>query len=63
VATAELELMKAYVKPDGFNGALGEVDEARVDKIIKLLEEADQVKPAGTVKPADVVDDALAPKG
>jgi NitT/TauT family transport system substrate-binding protein len=63
VATAELELMKAYVKPDGFNGALGEVDESRVDKIIKLLEEADQVKPAGTVKPADVVDDALAPKG
>lgn len=63
VATAELKLMKPYVKPDNFNGPLGEADPARVQKIIKLLEEADAIKPAGTVQPADVVNDALAPKG
>ena len=63
VATAELNLMKPYVKPAGFNGSLGEVDEARVEKVIKLLEEADQVKPAGSMKPSDVVSLNLAPKG
>jgi NitT/TauT family transport system substrate-binding protein len=63
VATAELELMKPYVKPVDFTGPLGEVDPNRVQKIINLLEEADAVKPKGSMKPADVVNDALAPKG
>ncbi|ONI69486.1 thiamine biosynthesis protein [Kribbella sp. ALI-6-A] len=63
VATAELQLMKPYVKPDDFTGPLGEVDPNRVQKIINLLEEADAVKPKGSMKPADVVNDALAPKG
>ncbi|MGC4942958.1 ABC transporter substrate-binding protein [Kribbella sp. DT2] len=63
VATAELQLMKPYVKPDDFSGALGEVDPNRVQKVINLLEEAEAVKPKGAMKPADVVNDALAPKG
>ncbi|ADB32201.1 NMT1/THI5 like domain protein [Kribbella flavida DSM 17836] len=63
VATAELKLMKPYVKPENFDGALGQVDPARVQKIIDLLEEADAVAPKGSMKPADVVNDALAPKG
>ena len=62
VATKELELMKHYVKPDGFNGALGEVDTARVEKVIAALVAAGQV-PQGGITPADVVDGALAPKG
>jgi NitT/TauT family transport system substrate-binding protein len=63
VATAELQLMKPYVKPDDFSGPLGEVDATRVQKVITLLEEAEAVKPKGSMKPADVVNDALAPKG
>ncbi len=63
VATAELQLMKPYVKPETFSGPLGEVDPTRVQKIINLLEEADAVKPKGAMKPTDVVNDALAPKG
>ncbi len=63
VATAELQLMKPYVKPDNFSGALGEVSTDRVQKVINLLEEADAVKPKGAMKPTDVVNDALAPKG
>lgn len=63
VATAELNLMKGYVKPEGFNGALGEVDVARVQKVIDQLGQAGQVKPPGSIKPADVVSESLAPKG
>lgn len=62
VATAELKLMKPYVKPDDFNGALGEVDPGRVERVIAALVDAKQVQP-GTITPADVVNDALAPKG
>ncbi|TWD83754.1 NitT/TauT family transport system substrate-binding protein [Kribbella amoyensis] len=61
VATQELKLMKEYVKPEGFTGPLGDVDTARVQKVIDALVDAKQV---GTdIKPADVVDGALAPKG
>jgi NitT/TauT family transport system substrate-binding protein len=62
VATAELNLMKKYVKPAGFQGQLGEVDEQRVTKVIAALVDAKQV-PANLLTPADVVDGALAPKG
>ena len=63
VATKELELMKPYTKPDGFNDPLGSVDPQRVDTIIKLLDEAGQITPKGSVKTADVVTLDLAPKG
>jgi len=63
VATEELTLMKKYVKPGDFNGALGEVDVTRVQKVIDQLEEAKQITPAGSIKPADVVSESLAPKG
>jgi NitT/TauT family transport system substrate-binding protein len=62
VATEELKLMKPYVKPDGFNGALGEVDPSRVDRIIADLVDAGQV-PKGGITGADVVNGDLAPKG
>jgi NitT/TauT family transport system substrate-binding protein len=62
VATAELNLMKDYVKPKGFKGQLGEVDEQRVKTVIAALVDAKQV-PANTLTPADVVDGTLAPKG
>ena len=62
VATAELELMKQYVKPTGFKGQLGEVDEQRVKTVIAALVDAKQV-PANALTPADVVDGTLAPKG
>ena len=58
----ELNLMKPYVKPEGFNGALGEVDFKDVETIIKDLEDAKQIAP-GSVNPSDVVDRDLAPKG
>jgi NitT/TauT family transport system substrate-binding protein len=61
VATAELKLMAPYVKPEGFSGPLGAVDDARVDRIIKALVESKAV-PAGSITTAQVVDDALAPK-
>ncbi len=62
VATEELKLMKPYVKPDDFSGPLGNVDTARVQKVIDAVKGADkEVNPALT--PADVVDGALAPKG
>jgi NitT/TauT family transport system substrate-binding protein len=63
VATAELDLMKPYVKPDGYNGPLGGVDVDRVQTVIDQLGQAGQVKPAGSIKPADVVNEPLAPKG
>lgn len=62
VATEELKLMKPYVKPDGFTGALGEVNPERVERIIAALVAAGQV-PQGGIAPADVVDGNLAPKG
>lgn len=62
VATAELQLMKPYVKPDGFTGPLGAVDEARVQRVINLLVDAKQMS-ADAMKPADLVNGALAPKG
>jgi len=62
VATEELNIMKKYIKPQGFNGPLGEVDLNRVKTIIALLENADQIKPAGSIKPEDVVTLSLAPK-
>jgi NitT/TauT family transport system substrate-binding protein len=63
VATKELELMKPYVKPDGFNDPLGAVDPTRVQKILTTLDDAGAIEPAGTIKPADVVTIDLAPKG
>jgi NitT/TauT family transport system substrate-binding protein len=61
-SVAELNLMKPYVKPADFSGALGQVDMARVEAIIKDLVDADQISP-GAVNPSDVVDRNLAPKG
>jgi NitT/TauT family transport system substrate-binding protein len=62
VATEELNIMKDYIKPDGFNGPLGDVNVDRVKTIIKLLDDAQAIKPAGSVKPEDVVTMSLAPK-
>jgi NitT/TauT family transport system substrate-binding protein len=62
VATEELNIMKKYIKPDGFDGPLGDVDVDRVKKIISLLDESGAIKPAGSVKPEDVVTMSLAPK-
>ncbi|WP_112240975.1 ABC transporter substrate-binding protein [Kribbella monticola] len=62
-SVAELNLMKPYVKPDGFTGELGEADGERVERILKALENAGEIKPAGSLNPADVVDRDLAPKG
>jgi NitT/TauT family transport system substrate-binding protein len=63
VATEELTIMKKYVKPDGYDGPLGAVSLDRVNKVIALLEDAEQIKPKGSVKAADVVTLDLAPKG
>ena len=54
--------MKPYVKPEGFDGPLGEVDFEDVETIIKDLEDAGQIA-KGSVNPSDVVDRDLAPKG
>jgi len=62
VATEELNIMKDFTKPDGFNGPLGEVTLERVKTVIKLLDDAQAIKPAGSVKPEDVVTFDLAPK-
>jgi NitT/TauT family transport system substrate-binding protein len=61
VATKELEIMKDYVKPQGFNGPLGDVTQDRVQKVISLLEESDAIG-KGSIKPEDVVTLDLAPK-
>ncbi|NIK60210.1 ABC transporter substrate-binding protein [Kribbella shirazensis] len=61
VATKELEIMKKYVKPDTFNGPLGDVTKERVQKIVSLLEESNAM-PKGAVTPDDVVTLSLAPK-
>ncbi|MFG1813144.1 ABC transporter substrate-binding protein [Kribbella sp. NPDC049174] len=63
VATEELNLMKPYIKPPQFKAELGAVDQDRVQKIIKLLDDAKAIQPAGSVKTADVVTVDLAPKG
>lgn len=62
VATKELELMRKYVKPDGFSGAAGEVDSDRVQRVIDALVKYEVVGD-GVVKPADVVNVGLTPKG
>ncbi|GAA2792616.1 ABC transporter substrate-binding protein [Kribbella solani] len=61
VATAELNIMKDYVKPKSFNGPLGDVSVERVQKIIALLEQSKAITP-GAIKPEDVVTMSLAPK-
>jgi NitT/TauT family transport system substrate-binding protein len=63
VATEELKLMKEFVKPEGSSEPLGAVDPTRVQKIISLLDAAEAIEPAGSVKLADVVSVDLAPKG
>ncbi len=63
VATAELNLMKEYIKPPQFKDALGSVDPERVQTIIKLLDDAKAIQPAGSITTADVVTVDLAPKG
>ena len=62
VATEELTIMKTYTKPVGYNGPLGAVDLERVKTVLKLLDDAQAIKPAGSVKPEDVVTLNLAPK-
>jgi NitT/TauT family transport system substrate-binding protein len=61
VATEELNIMKKYTKPDGFDGPLGDVDLKRVNTIIALLEQYHSVE-KGSVKADDVVTMSLAPK-
>jgi NitT/TauT family transport system substrate-binding protein len=61
VATKELEIMREYIKPPGFNGPLGEVTQERVQKVISLLEESKAIG-AGALKPEDLVTLSLAPK-
>ncbi|NEA32948.1 ABC transporter substrate-binding protein [Streptomyces sp. SID13031] len=62
VATKELELMKPYVKPDGYAGMPGGVETDRVNRIITDLVKY-KVIPKGSITPADVVNTDLAPKG
>ncbi len=61
VATEELKIMQKYIKPDGFNGPLGDVTQERVQKVISLLEESNAVG-KGVIKPEDLVTLSLAPK-
>lgn len=61
VASAEMRLMTGYSRPDGFAGPLGAVDEGRIGTIIQLLEQA-QAIPAGSLRPADLVNFGLVPK-
>ena len=61
VAAAEVRLMAPFVKPGGFTGPLGELTEARVEKIIATLLEAGAIT-EGAVKPADVASFGLTPK-
>ena len=63
VATKELELMNKFVKPDGFKGASGEVETARVQTIIDALRQYEVIPKGSPMKPADVVNADLAPKG
>ncbi|HET6986983.1 MAG TPA: ABC transporter substrate-binding protein, partial [Kribbella sp.] len=62
VATEELNIMKDFTKPQDFTGPLGEVTVDRVKTVINLLDNAQAIKPAGSVKPEDVVTFDLAPK-
>ncbi|MGP4013771.1 ABC transporter substrate-binding protein [Streptomyces sp. 4N124] len=59
-AAAELELMAAYVRPEGSGTALGTVDSGRVAKSIALLEDADAL-PEG-MTPEQIIDFDLVPK-
>lgn len=61
VARAEIDLMRWYVKPLGFQGPVGELTEARVEKVLHTLAEAGAI-PAGSVRPGDLATFALAPK-
>ncbi|MGV9362156.1 ABC transporter substrate-binding protein [Amycolatopsis sp. NPDC003731] len=61
VAGAEMRAMAAYVRPAGFTGPLGQVDEPRVGKIIGTLTDAGAV-PAGALAPGDVVSFGLVPR-
>jgi NitT/TauT family transport system substrate-binding protein len=61
VATAELNIMKKYTKPDIFKGPLGDVSVDRVKTIISLLEQSKAIQP-GSITPDDVVTMSLAPK-
>jgi NitT/TauT family transport system substrate-binding protein len=60
VATKELQIMKKYIKPDGFNGPLGDVTQQRVQKVITLLQDAKAIK--SPLKVEDVATLSLAPK-
>lgn len=59
-AAAELELMAAYVRPEGSGATLGTVDSGRVAKSIALLEDADAL-PEG-MTPEQIIDFDLVPK-
>jgi NitT/TauT family transport system substrate-binding protein len=61
VATAEMRLMAAFVKPDGFAGPLGALEEPRVARVIQILGDAGAI-PAGSLTPGDLASFALAPK-
>lgn len=63
VAAKELELMKKFVKPDNFKGAAGEVETARVQTVIDALRQYKVIPKDSPMKPADVVNAELAPKG
>ncbi|MEU8221954.1 ABC transporter substrate-binding protein [Kribbella sp. NPDC048915] len=60
VATKELQIMRNYIKPQGFTGPLGDVTQERVQKVISLLQESNAIKTP--LKPEDVVTLSLAPK-
>ncbi|MDO0936050.1 ABC transporter substrate-binding protein [Streptomyces sp. DG2A-72] len=59
-AAAELELMAAYVRPEGSGTTPGTVDSGRVAKSIALLEDADAL-PEG-MTPEQIIDFDLVPK-
>jgi NitT/TauT family transport system substrate-binding protein len=61
VAAAEMQLMTSYCMPNGFGGPLGTVDQGRIGTIIQLLEQA-QAIPAGSLRPADLVNFGLVPR-
>jgi NitT/TauT family transport system substrate-binding protein len=61
VAAAEMRLMAEYVRPDGFTGPLGAVEENRVSTVIEQLDDAGAI-PRGSLSPADIVAFELAPK-
>ncbi|ANZ41340.1 thiamine biosynthesis protein [Lentzea guizhouensis] len=60
VASAEVTLMAPYVRPAGFTGPVGELTDARVEKVLTTLREAGAI-PDG-VRAADVATAGLAPQ-